>query len=72
MAKTAVNAVERIQYYAGGNLPQEAAYDLDPEPGTEWPSQGVISFEDAVMSYRKTLPPVLKGMYVAPNIALTG
>lgn len=57
-----MNAVERIQQYAGGTIPQEAAYDIPDEPGKEWPSEGVIDFEDVVMSYRKGLPPVLKGI----------
>ncbi len=57
-----MNAVERIQHYAGRGIPQEAAYVLPDEPGPEWPAHGAIEFEDVVMSYRKGLPPVLKGI----------
>lgn len=58
-----MNAVERLQYYAGGTLPQEAAYDLpDKDPGQQWPREGCVKFDNVVMSYRPGLPPVLKGM----------
>lgn len=57
-----MNAVERIQHYAGRVIPQEAAYEVADEPPPEWPAHGAIAFEDVVMSYRKGLPPVLKGM----------
>ncbi|KAL1410097.1 hypothetical protein Q8F55_004100 [Vanrija albida] len=56
-----MNAVERIMYYSDGGLPQEAAYNVEPEP-QNWPSAGNIKLDKVVMSYRKGLPPVLKGI----------
>ncbi|BEJ03533.1 hypothetical protein CcaverHIS641_0107080 [Cutaneotrichosporon cavernicola] len=57
-----MNAVERIQLYAGRGIPQEAAYEVKDDPPPEWPTQGAVTFDDVVMSYRKGLQPVLKGI----------
>lgn len=52
-------------YYSDGTLPLEAPYEIPATlPKGTWPSSGSIKVEDAVMSYRAGLPPVLKGMYV--------
>lgn len=60
---TIVNAVERIRHYSDGSLPQEKPYEIDEtKPKNDWPSEGTIKFDKVVMSYRKELPPVLKGM----------
>ncbi|KAL1410703.1 hypothetical protein Q8F55_001645 [Vanrija albida] len=63
MLENAMNAVERTLYYSDGNLPQEAAYELDTDP-KDWPSSGAISLDKVVMSYRPGQPIVLKGVSV--------
>ncbi|WVW79674.1 hypothetical protein I302_101643 [Kwoniella bestiolae CBS 10118] len=59
-----MNAVERVLWYADvTSLPQEAAHDVPAtRPPKTWPHEGSIQFENAVMSYRPGLPPVLKGL----------
>ncbi|WVF66753.1 hypothetical protein IAT40_001495 [Kwoniella sp. CBS 6097] len=59
-----MNAVERVLWYSDStSLPQEAAHEVPTtKPAESWPSRGAIKFEDAVMSYREGLPPVLKGL----------
>ena len=62
-----VNAVERVLWYADSEtLPQEAAHEIpSTTPVKTWPAQGAISMNKIVMSYRKGLPAVLKGMCVS-------
>lgn len=56
-------AVERVLYYSSEQLPQERPHILEAtEPPASWPEHGDIKFKDVVMSYRKGLPAVLKGM----------
>lgn len=57
-----MNAVERILFYSDGTLPQEAAYEKDTDPDEHWPSEGAISMDKLVMSYRPGQPIVLKGV----------
>jgi ABC-type multidrug transport system fused ATPase/permease subunit len=58
-----MNAVERLLYYSDGSLPQEKPYEIpETEPQAPWPSEGSISLNKVVMSYRQGLPPVLKGI----------
>jgi hypothetical protein len=59
-----VNAVERLQWYTDkSSLPQEPPHEVpETQPADSWPEQGAISFNKIVMSYRKGLPSVLKGM----------
>lgn len=65
-----MNAVERLTYYAGPDLPQEAAYEIsETAPPATWPDRGEIVFDTITMAYRPDLPPVLKGMYVTTNHA---
>lgn len=59
-----MNAVERVLWYADlDNIPQEPPHEK-PDLGlaVEWPQRGEISFDQVVMSYRKGLPAVLKGI----------
>jgi ABC-type multidrug transport system fused ATPase/permease subunit len=53
------NSVERVLEYS--KLESEAPRKLDPPP-PNWPDRGGIVFEKLFMSYRKGLPPVLKGI----------
>lgn len=59
-----VNAVERVLWYSDtSTLPQEAPHELPAtRPVDTWPGQGVVKFDNVVMSYRNGLPAVLKGM----------
>lgn len=58
-----LNAVERLGYYSGSDLPQEAAQDIpETAPPGNWPQHGEIRFEAMTMAYRPDLPPVLKQM----------
>lgn len=59
-----MNAVERAVHYTREDLiDQEPPHDIpERKPPTDWPSSGAIQFKDVVMSYRKGLPPVLKGI----------
>lgn len=60
-----MNAVERLLHYSGEDLQLEPAHEVpETEPPSSWPASGKIEFEDVVMSYRKGLDPVLKGMCV--------
>lgn len=67
MTYMAVNAVERVLWYADKQtLPQEPPHqDHASKPALSWPQRGRIVFEDVVLSYRPGLPTVLKGMWVA-------
>ncbi|XP_047332545.1 ABC transporter C family member 12-like isoform X2 [Impatiens glandulifera] len=60
-AENSLNSVERVGTYI--DLPSEAPTIIEnnrPSPG--WPSQGCITFEDVVLRYRPSLPPVLHGL----------
>ena len=54
-------SVERIKEYQGG-LPQEAAWEMDEDPGPDWPHIGNISVDNLEMRYREGLDLVLKGI----------
>ncbi|KAJ9111745.1 hypothetical protein QFC19_001107 [Naganishia cerealis] len=65
-----MNAVERVLYYSSEQLPQERDHVIEgSEPPASWPATGEIVFKDVVMSYRKDLPAVLKGinLHVEPG-----
>jgi ATP-binding cassette subfamily C (CFTR/MRP) protein 1 len=55
-----MNAVERIIEYT--ELPNEGDRTTPQDPPPTWPSTGAISFRNVELSYRKDLPPVLKGV----------
>ena len=61
MAQTeqAFNSVERLLHF--GNLEPEGKKD-SRQPPAEWPAKGQVDFQDVHMTYRSTLPPVLKGV----------
>lgn len=60
-----MNSVERILHYAN-ELEQEAPAVIEENrPEKEWPAHGAIEFKNVVMSYRKELPPVLKGLSIS-------
>ncbi|ORZ35477.1 P-loop containing nucleoside triphosphate hydrolase protein [Catenaria anguillulae PL171] len=60
--ETQMNSVERLSHYAH-NLESEAPLVTNVCPPTpEWPEHGEIEFQDVVMSYRRGLDPVLKGV----------
>eukprot|EP00798_Chlamydomonas_sp_ICE-L_P002084 gene2084-18139_t len=57
------NCVERLLAYS--HLPQEAPEELPPpapQPSSQWPTSGMISFEDVWLKYRPELDPVLHGV----------
>lgn len=57
-----MNSVERIHHY-GLKLDQEAAYNIpETAPPDNWPEHGAIEFKNLTMSYRPSLPPVLKNV----------
>jgi ATP-binding cassette subfamily C (CFTR/MRP) protein 1 len=55
-----MNAVERLLEYA--TLPSEDERSKSSDPSSGWPKTGNIDFNQVVLSYRKDLPPVLKGV----------
>eukprot|EP00899_Mesostigma_viride_P009003 jgi/Mesvir1/18103/Mv09400-RA.1 len=59
--ETSLSAVERLLAYT--QVPPEAAVsvpEVDP-PHDKWPTQGAISFQNVLLSYRPGLPPALNG-----------
>ncbi|XP_046689303.1 multidrug resistance-associated protein 1-like [Homalodisca vitripennis] len=58
--ETSIVSVERIKEYA--QLPQEAAWIIEPRPSPEWPGQGVVKFQDYKVRYREGLDLILKGI----------
>lgn len=55
-----MNSAERLFQYAYG-LPNEAPYVItETTPAPDWPQQGSIKFENALLAYRAGLPLVLK------------
>jgi ATP-binding cassette subfamily C (CFTR/MRP) protein 1 len=62
-----MNAVERItQYTHGNNIEQEAPHEPTNYPLPKaWPKQGTLELNNVVMTYRKGLPPVLKGISIS-------
>ncbi|KAG8247923.1 Canalicular multispecific organic anion transporter 1 [Homalodisca vitripennis] len=58
--ETNIVSVERIKEYA--EVPQEAAWEVQPRPNPEWPNQGVVQFQDYQVRYREGLELVLKGI----------
>ncbi|KAH8823291.1 multidrug resistance-associated ABC transporter [Flagelloscypha sp. PMI_526] len=55
----AFNSVERLLHF--GNIEPEGKKDAQ-QPPAEWPAKGQVDFQDVHMTYRSTLPPVLKGV----------
>lgn len=55
-----MNTVERVLHYT--TLPSEAEVYTSSDPPADWPSQGVIEFNDVQLSYREGLPLVLNGV----------
>lgn len=62
MFETRFNSVERLIAY--WELPQEAPAQSDPnnQPPDDWPTEGMIEYNDVCMRYRPELDPVLKGV----------
>ncbi|XP_046682933.1 multidrug resistance-associated protein 1-like isoform X2 [Homalodisca vitripennis] len=58
--ETSIVSVERIKEYT--ELPQEAAWVVEPRPSPEWPKQGVVKFQDYKVRYREGLDLILKGV----------
>lgn len=57
-----MNSVERVYHY-GLKLDQEAAYNIvETVPPDSWPANGAVEFRNVTMSYRPSLPPVLKNI----------
>jgi ATP-binding cassette, subfamily C (CFTR/MRP), member 1 len=66
-------SVERVRQYT--QLDQEAPHDLDSDGqlDKDWPSRGMIEFDDAKLRYRPSLPLVLKGLNLTiPSQAKVG
>ncbi|KAG8301054.1 Canalicular multispecific organic anion transporter 1 [Homalodisca vitripennis] len=59
-------SVERIKEYA--EVPQEAAWEVQPRPDSKWPNQGVVQFQDYQVRYREGLDLVLRGV----NFTISG
>lgn len=59
-------AVERVSQYC--ELEEETNADGTMDPPYGWPCQGVLSFENVVMSYRPNLPPALQGINLNTEI----
>ncbi|KAJ9097158.1 hypothetical protein QFC21_004827 [Naganishia friedmannii] len=55
-----MNTCERILFY--GDLPVESEPIKQDDPSVDWPSQGIITFDNVVLKYRPELPAVLKGL----------
>lgn len=61
--ENAMNATERVLHYSSDALATEKAHFVpEKAPESSWPQTGAIKFDSCVLSYRKGLPPVLKGM----------
>ena len=58
-----MTSIERIIEYT--QLPNEPLYDGKESPPNDWPSKGLIKYENVSLSYDKNLPNVLN------NITLT-
>ena len=57
-----MNSVERIVYYAC-DLEQEPPHEsLEQRPRAQWPRNGKLEINEAVLKYRPELPLVLKGL----------
>uniref|UniRef100_A0A336LPK6 ABC-type xenobiotic transporter n=1 Tax=Culicoides sonorensis TaxID=179676 RepID=A0A336LPK6_CULSO len=59
-------AVERVSQYC--DLEEEVNADGSMDPPYGWPCQGVLSFENVVMSYRPNLQPALQGINLNTEI----
>lgn len=59
MFESRFNSVERILAYAKLK-PEAPHYILGKQTPPEWPTAGVISYQNVVMKYRPELEPVLK------------
>ena len=59
--ETNMVSVERIQEYQ--EVPQEAPFDVpENDPGSEWPENGVVQFDNYQTRYREGLDLVLRGI----------
>lgn len=60
-------STERLSHYAN-NLAREglpvSKDEPQVEPAADWPQQGAITFENATLSYRSDLPPVLNDISI--------
>ncbi|KAI9339972.1 P-loop containing nucleoside triphosphate hydrolase protein [Obelidium mucronatum] len=63
--EVAMNAVERVKYYAEQTAVEADAILPDSRPPKDWPSTGSISFTDLQMKYAPELPLVVKGVTFA-------
>ncbi|XP_046664340.1 multidrug resistance-associated protein 1-like isoform X2 [Homalodisca vitripennis] len=63
--ETNIVSVERIQEYA--DVPQEAAWRVEPRPQPQWPDKGMVQFEDYRVRYREGLDLVLRGIDFTVN-----
>jgi len=60
-AETKLNAVERVLEYSDQEM--EPAYEIeDTKPVDSWPDEGIVQFDNVVMSYRPELKPALRGV----------
>lgn len=57
-----MNSVERLLHYANELEREAPAIIEESRPEKSWPEHGAIQMNKIVMSYRKGLPPVLKGL----------
>ncbi|XP_054264333.1 ATP-binding cassette sub-family C member 3-like [Macrosteles quadrilineatus] len=63
--ETNIVSVERISEYS--QIPQEAAWQLQFRPPTEWPINGAINFQNYQVRYREGLELVLRGITLSVN-----
>ncbi|KAI8804246.1 P-loop containing nucleoside triphosphate hydrolase protein [Cladochytrium replicatum] len=62
--EVAMNAVERIEYYAY-QIPTEAPEEItDRKPPSSWPTDGSIDIQGLSLRYAEDLPLVLKGVNI--------
>jgi len=58
--ETNIVSVERIKEYS--EVPQEAAWQVEPRPQADWPQDGSVRFSDYQVRYREGLDLVLRGI----------
>ena len=54
-----------VVHYVKDDIPREAPHEIEErKPSPQWPEDGVVEFNNVMMSYRPGLPNVLKGISI--------
>ena len=54
-----------VVHYVKDGIPQEAPHEIEGrKPSSQWPEDGVVEFNNVMMSYRPGLPNVLRGISI--------